>query len=132
MSQRIYIAASFEQKDQVRTLLEELKAAGHTITADWTVHKEIAGLNSNGERQALRRQYAIEDTEGVASATVYALLIGDRKSTGAHIELGIALGAHVPHIFLIGHPGDSQLFYTHPSIKVVPNTKTFIEIVNSL
>ena len=132
MSQRIYIAASFEQKDQVKALLEELKSAGHTITADWTVHQEIAQLKSDGERQALKRQYAIEDTEGVASATVYALLVGERKSTGAHIELGIALGAKVPHIFLIGRPDDSQLFYTHPSIKVVPNTKTFIELVNSL
>lgn len=132
MPEKIYVAASFEQKDEVRDLFKQLKAAGHTITADWTLHKEIASLISEEERKSLKRQYAIEDTNGVKQATVYALIIGDRKSTGAHIELGIALGANIPHICLIGNPDASQLFYSHPAITILPDIKSFIEYIQKL
>ncbi len=127
MTERIYVAASFEQRDEVRALHKKLREAGHTITADWTTHKEIASLETEEEREALKQQYAVEDTNGVTSASVYALLLSDRKSTGAHIELGIALGANLGRICLIGEPDESQLFYSHPAITVYPDTDTFVD-----
>lgn len=127
MAERIYIAASFEQRDEVRELYGRLREAGHIITADWTTHKEIVSLESEEEREALKRQYAIEDTEGVTSATVYVLLLGERKSTGAHIELGIALGAGIGRICLIGNPDDAQLFYSHPTITTFPTADSFLD-----
>ncbi|HSX33185.1 MAG TPA: hypothetical protein VLF91_02500 [Candidatus Saccharimonadales bacterium] len=126
MSERVYIAASFEQRDEVRELYDKLRTEGHIITADWTVHQEIAQLDSVEEREALKARYAVEDTNGVRSASVFALLLGPRKSTGAHIELGIALGARVARICLIGEPDQSQLFYDHPGITTVPNVEAFI------
>lgn len=131
MSERVYIAASFEQKADVKALYERLEKAGHTITADWTVHKEIVSLKSREERKALKNQYVIEDTEGVKSASVFALIIGSRKSTGAHIELGIALGAKVPRIILIGKPSESQLFYCHPSITVASDVDAFMKLLEA-
>jgi hypothetical protein len=130
MPQRVYVAASFEQIDDVKALYKKLRAAGHVVTADWTIHKEIASMSSEKERQALKSQYVIEDTEGVTSASVYALLLGPRKSTGAHIEFGIALGAKVPLIVLIGRPDENQLFYCHPSITIVPNVKAFMQLID--
>jgi hypothetical protein len=127
MYKRIYVAASFEQRDEVRALYKRLREAGHTITADWTTHKEIISLESDEERTALKQKYAIEDTEGVTSATVYALLLSERKSTGAHIELGIALGANIDRICLIGMPDESQLFYSHPAITVYPDIDAFLD-----
>jgi hypothetical protein len=127
MTERVYVAASFEQRNEVRELYKRLRNAGHTISADWTTHKEIVSLKSEEEREALKRQYATEDTEGVTSATVYALLVNDRKSTGAHIELGIALGAGVGRICLIGSPDESQLFYSHPNITVYPDEDSFVD-----
>jgi len=131
MSERVYIAASFEQKDDVKDLYKRLEKAGHTITADWTVHKEIISLKTDQEREALKNKYVIEDTEGVKSASVLALLIGSRKSIGAHIELGIALGANTPLIVLIGKPDKSQLFYSHPSITVVPDVDAFMKLLET-
>lgn len=116
MSERVYVAASFEQRDEVRDLHAQLVEAGHMITADWTTHKEIVSLESAEEREKLKQQYAVEDTDGVLNASVYCLLLKDRKSTGAHIELGIALGAHVELICIIGQVDESQLFYSHPDI----------------
>ena len=129
MSERIYVAASFEQKDEVKALHKQLQAAGHTITVDWTTHKEIVSLESEEEREALKRQYATEDTNGIISASVYVLLLGSRKSTGAHIELGIALGAQIPRIYLIGKVDVSQLFYSHPSITTVPTIDAFMHML---
>ena len=43
-SKRVYVAASFEQRDEVQNLYKILEKQGHTITADWTKHKEIAPL----------------------------------------------------------------------------------------
>ncbi len=131
MSERIYVAASFEQREEVRVLHERLKAEGHAITADWTTHKEIVSLESEEEREALKRQYAIEDTDGVTTASVYALLLGSRKSTGAHIELGIGCRYQVARICLIGEVDESQLFYSHPSIITVPNADAFIDLLSS-
>lgn len=129
MAERIYVAASFEQKSEVKALFKKLEAAGHTITTDWTTHKEIASLESEEERESLKRQYAIEDTDGVTSASVYVLLLNNRKSTGAHIELGIALGAQISRICLIGEVDESQLFYSHPSITKLPNIDAFIDLL---
>ncbi len=127
MPERVYVASSFEQKEDVRVIHRMLIDAGHEITADWTTHNEIASLESEQERKSLKQQYAVEDTEGVKSATVYALLLGERKSTGAHIELGIALGASIGKVCLIGNPDESQLFYSHPAITVFPDVSSFIE-----
>ena len=129
MPERVYVAASFEQANDVKALYKKLRAAGHIITADWTVHQEIASMGSEKERQALKSQYVIEDTDGVTSSSVYALLLGPRKSTGAHIELGIALGAKVPLIVLIGNPDENQLFYSHSSVTIVPDVDTFMQLL---
>lgn len=126
-TERIYVAASFEQRNDARSLHEVLRKAGHTITADWTAHKEINSLKTENERENLKRQYAIEDTDGVKTATIYVLLLGDRKSFGAHIELGIALGANLKRICIIGRPDKSQLFYSHPAITIYPNINEFVK-----
>lgn len=110
-SLRVYIASSFEQKSAVRRTYKLFIKQGHVITADWTVHTEIAALSNKHEQEDLRKQYSIEDAEGVRSAEVFVLLPGKRKSTGAHIELGIALGAKVPNIFIVSKQLDIQLFY---------------------
>ncbi len=126
-SERIYVASSFEQRDEVSALHRLLRNAGHTITADWTTHREITSLESIVEREKLKQQYAIEDTNGVKTATIYVLLLGNRKSTGAHIELGVALGSNINRVCIIGEPDTSQLFYSHPAITIYPNIRTFLD-----
>lgn len=125
---KVYVAASFEQRTEVKAAYKLLRSAGHSVTADWTTHKEITSLPSQAEREELTTKYALEDVGGVESAEVFILLLGDRKSTGAHIELGIALGAKLPYIYIVGDSGSrNQLFYEHPRILKVSNIKTVIE-----
>lgn len=130
MSEKVYVAASFEQREETKEAHRLLMEAGHEITADWTTHREIAGLESEEERKALKIQYAIEDVEGVKQASTYILLLGERKSTGAHIEFGIALGAELKNILVVGKDDGKQLFYTHPSVKLLPSMNEVLELLS--
>jgi hypothetical protein len=65
----------------------------------------------------------------VLTASVYCLLLKDRESTGAHIELGIALGAHVQLICIVGQVNETQLFYSHPDIIKLPDTDSFLKLL---
>jgi NADH dehydrogenase/NADH:ubiquinone oxidoreductase subunit G len=130
MAEKIYVAASFEQAHSVKKAYEVLRNAGHEIAYDWTDHRATANIESDEEREALRRQYAQEDVAGVENATVYILLLGDRASTGAHIELGIALGAR-KRIFIVTKNPTDQLFYRHPRVEIVPSLQAVIKRLKS-
>lgn len=119
---RVYVAATFERKDEIRGLQRRFVELGHTISADWTGHKTIA---HEAKKEELSKEYAVEDVDGVSATDLFILLIGERKSTGAHIELGIALGAKVPNVYVVGETNDPSLFYYHPKVKRV---KTIEEV----
>jgi hypothetical protein len=123
----VYVAASFEQSQQVRDVYKSLAAAGHIVTLDWTSHKEVRKLKSTSEKVRLAKSYAIDDVNGVIAADVFVLLTGPRKSTGAHIELGIALGDESKQIYLVGKIIEDHIFYHHPKIKWAENIEALIK-----
>ena len=125
---KVYVAASFEQRDEVKDAHKQLTEAGHEITLDWTTHKFLDG---HPEADKLQREYAIADVDGVLEADAYLLLLGPRKSSGAHIELGIALGAKKQHILLVGEIQQETLFYRHPTIQHVPSLKAAIQYLQA-
>lgn len=126
------MAASFEQSEDVRKAQRLLTDKGYIVMVDWTKHKEIKSIPSRSEREKWSKIYAIEDSEGVKNADIFILLLGDRKSTGAHIELGVALGANVPNIFLVGDESllGEQLFYRHKRVKRVQTVEEVIAITS--
>ncbi len=46
---KVYIAADFELKDQVRDIDKKLTSMGYDISFDWTTHKPIAPFSQNKE-----------------------------------------------------------------------------------
>lgn len=124
---KIYVASSFEQKEATKQAHELLERAGHEITLDWTTHKWLNGEDDD-QKEVLYREYAVADVEGVMAADVFILLLGERKSAGAHIELGIALGA-MKRIFLVGEIKDETLFYWHPRVEKVKETNSIVDIL---
>ena len=121
---KIYVASSFEQKNDTIEAHRKLREAGHEITLDWTTHKEIEAIQND---KKLAIDYAVQDVGGVLNADTYVLLLGDRKSAGAHIEFGIALGAKLKNIYLVGEVKDPTLFYEHPSVKHVTSIEDLIK-----
>ncbi len=87
---RVYVASKFENHARVREVQEQLRAAGHTITYDWTRCAVMDILQAK------------KDLRGVLDAEVVVLIIEeDVPYRGALVELGIALGAAIP-VYVLG------------------------------
>ena len=108
---KFYIAAPFNQREEVKEIYNMLKSLGHEITTDWTNHKYIKPYNTN---QQLARRYAQEDLEGVLSCDVFVLL-SDGKSQGRNTELGMAIALHrifgKPSVYIVGESNLDSMFY---------------------
>lgn len=110
-----YVAGRFGRKDEVREVYEKLKKAGHTVTADWTLHKPIQPYSQNQEMSA---SYADEDMEGVRKSDIFLMLADAEKSSGIYVELGIAMANFLafgkPKIFVVGE--SPSMFSYHPAV----------------
>lgn len=113
---KIYIAARFDKKEEVRGLQKMLSEKGHEISADWTLHKPIKPYDQN---QEIAASYAIEDVDGVKDCDVFILLT-DEAGTGMYVELGVAILSHLqsgkPKIYAVGERISRSMFYFHPSV----------------
>ena len=85
-----YVAGAWsEQWARARPAMEKLRAAGCSISYDWTVPE---GARLNGDLTPnQRRSYASSDMRGVLMSDVLLLLAPQEPSQGAWVELGIAL-----------------------------------------
>jgi len=126
---RIYVAAKFELKEEVREFYKKLQEKGHEITADWTLHKLISPYSKN---QELAKEYAIEDVKGAKNCDVF-ILRSAATGTGTYIELGAAIASHLekgkPHIYVMGKLNERCMFYFHPSVK---RLATFEEVLQEI
>lgn len=130
---KIFVAARFGQKEEVRALYEELGKRGHKITLDWTKHKPIKPYIDN---QELSARYSNEDITGVFDCDIF-ILLADEAGTGMHIEFGAALITSIicggePRIYVVGENNARSMFYFHPSIKRVENIEKLLKEIDEL
>jgi hypothetical protein len=112
---KYYIATKLENHAQHNTLRDTLAAFGHQITYDWTTHGPVwrDGIDRC-------RAVALLETKGVLDADVVIVLWPGGR--GTHAELGIAIGAGKPVVFVSDVEGHHQAspetcaFYHHPSV----------------
>ncbi len=88
--EKVYVAAKYERKEEVRKIYAALRARGYEIAYDWTNHIKISDFRQNME---MGQQYAEEDTVGVLNSNILILLPAN-TTQGANNELGIATLAH--------------------------------------
>ena len=90
---KIYVAGPSAQIYLIEGFIAKLRAAGWTITFDWTVPVRTVG-NASPDDPKIRRDAARADMKGVLEADVLWLVQPEATSTstGAWVELGIALG----------------------------------------
>ncbi len=129
---KIYVAARFGKKEEVRKLYRLLEEYGHVITLDWTLHKPVKPYEKN---QETTRQYAIEDIEGVKSCDVF-ILLSDAGGTGMYVELGAAVILNVmfgkPKIYIVGDHLSRSLFYYHPSVNRRKNVQQVLQEIRKI
>lgn len=80
---KFYIASSFGNVEQVRTLSRQLALKGWTHTYDWTQYGRADSLEKLAELGSL-------EVNAVKAADVLVILLPAGK--GSHTEFGIALG----------------------------------------
>jgi hypothetical protein len=91
---RIYIAGASANIELHERFNREVIAAGWTITCDWCAAVRAAGNVASPDDPAVRREAALADLEGVATADVFWLVQPNptSTSTGSWVEIGFALG----------------------------------------
>lgn len=123
---KVYVAAKYEAKDLTRTWYERLRAAGFTITHDWT--NEDDAKAPAGGLDDYHRKCAEADVQGVVDADAL-LLIPHKNGQGMFVEMGIAIARNIPIVVLydinIGtnrndgfRPG---VFFDLPNVRTVVN-----------
>lgn len=112
---KYYIATKLENHEEHNRVRDMLSELGHEITYDWTFHGSVW-------RDGLERcrKVAILETQGVVSADVVIVLWPGGR--GTHAELGIAIGANIPVVFVSSNPDhhcatpETCAFYHHPLV----------------
>ena len=103
---KIYVAAKYEAKEEVRHVYKKLFDAGHTITYDWTQSDE------NDER-GRKHEIAIREVLAVETCDAFVLLPHERGK-GQYTELGVALANRKPiFIYCTGVSRDWNIFLHH-------------------
>ena len=116
----------------VRGLYKQLIGLGHTITADWTKHKNVKPYNEHPDDAGA---YAIEDLEGVLNADVFIYITSPEVGAGLSAELGAALASHArtgsPKIFVVGDYAATNAFNYHPLVTRVADIDETLLLLKS-
>ncbi len=103
----IYVAGASSEWEMVQKYIKALRGAGLHITHDWTEQVAAARAADRSDRdysKEERRAYAEDDVNGVLRARLFWVLAPEGASTGAWVELGLAL--HDGKIVIVS--GDAQ------------------------
>lgn len=133
---KFFISGQIDDATNVRAQMDEVTAAGHTITHDWTAtdvflgssDAKLANQDESGKRAA-------KDIVGVVDCDVY-VLSSDNQSVGKgmYVELGAALALNEkvgkPQVYIIGKMNHLSVFYLHPAVKQMGTIADVIKAVN--
>lgn len=128
-----YVAGRWTERARAAKVIAALRAAGHSITHDWTISEEPPGLTG----EALDDFYDVcarKDLQGVLDGEFFVLL-HHPGCRGAFVEFGAALGARIPSVVVGG--GDcpvttSPIFYWLPEVQHIDQDEEVVGAVNDL
>ncbi len=109
---KYYIATKLENHAEHNRVRDMMANLGHEITYDWTTHGAVW-------RKGIQciREIASLETDGVTGADIIIVLWPGGR--GTHIEMGIAIGARIPIVFISSVDGHHEAsaetcaFYHH-------------------
>lgn len=114
---KVYLAAKFERKTEMREVRDFLVNDGHKVVSRWidVEHEEDASHTVTDE---LRVSYAQMDVDDVLHSEVLVMFSHPRSEThnggGRHVEFGIALQSG-RKIIVVGPKGE-HIFHYWPGI----------------
>lgn len=110
---RIYLAARYRRREELRRHAEDLSALGHDVTSRWILGGHSV---SGGFDDPTWARLAQEDADDVAAADAVVCFLepGGGGNGGRHVEFGMAL-AWGKRTIVVGEP--EHLFHTLPSVE---------------
>ena len=129
---KIFVSGRIDDISNVRKIQNELIAAGHNLTHDWTKTDTMLGGRYDklkNKRESAHR--AKLDIDGVVESDVYILCSSNKTAgKGMYAELGAALALNAiknkPDIYILGPLNHLTVFYLHPAVKHRENVKDIL------
>jgi hypothetical protein len=125
---KIYLAARYSRRDEMRAVADQLRQFGHEVTSRWLetewVNRPDSGAAAPPE---YREQYAVIDMEDVrASHCVISFTEapGDGSRGGRHVEFGLAV-AWGRRLVVVGFR--ENLFHHLPGVEFYPTTLLMLD-----
>lgn len=122
---RIYLAARFDRRDEMRGVRTVLEGFGHAVVSRWI--NEADGQPDSATPQALAgnpdafaefAQRDLEDLRAADAVIVFTALEGGGFG-GHHTEFGVALGDDDKQLIICGPR--TNVFHTLPKVEWFPN-----------
>ena len=127
---RVYLAAPYQQKDEIRAYAEELRAGGVEVTSTWLdePHKPTTQMHELTHEE--HQGYALRDVRDVADADLLVLFTDPSKSIvrqGRTAELGMAIALGLTRYYPILVVGlEYENIFHH--LEIVRHFKSWTEV----
>lgn len=118
---KVYLAAPFRRKDEIKDYATELRALGITVTSSWLEEPYKPTIEVHEIPADQNRRYAMQDVNDVVAAHILVLFTDPTKTifrAGRHVEFGIALGIGRSRpfpIFVVGEEYEN-IFHHMPQV----------------
>jgi len=101
---RVYLAAPYQQKDQINIYAAQLRAGGIEVTSSWLEETHKPTIQMDELTSAEHLEYAVRDVADIRKAKIFVLFTDPTKTVfraGRHVEFGIAVERGMP-IYVVG------------------------------
>lgn len=102
---RIYLAARWSVRYELRLVRDQMEQMGHQITSQWIDRDDRPAFDGD-DWEAWARQWSQQDIEDIEAAEILLLdCRSNGRHGGMHVEFGYALAAGLA-VWLIGPKGN--------------------------
>ena len=129
---KIYIAARYDRRDEMRTVARALRGAGATFTSNWLGETGPLSAQMGDDSDDFYKMTSYVDLRDIESADIVLFfaedpLVGTPRG-GRHVEFGYAL-AKGKVVCVIGPK--ENVYHYHPRVYHYPTLTAFMEYYNA-
>lgn len=118
---RVYIAARYSRKAEVRELARLIEQCGAKVCTEWFNGPECDDAKKLGDLYC--ENAASTDVNSVSTSNLFVVLSGSGRHGGMHFETGLAFAQGIP-IWLVGEP--ENIFQCLPWIERFANCEEML------
>jgi nucleoside 2-deoxyribosyltransferase len=110
---RVYLAAPYVKKNEIKAYATELRAGGVEVTSSWLDEPHDPSMGPKDLTPKQNQKYAVTDVFDVRRAQVFVLFTDKTKAViraGRHVEFGVAVERSMP-IYVVGEERENIFHY---------------------